>query len=248
MIAKRVAVQEKDAMTRTAAALALVLILAGCGRKHERHGISGDEVLVQVEATGRSDTRPDEARFSAGVESRAPTAAEASTANAAKMNAVVAALKGLGVADADLQTRTLTLERVDYGPERGRFVANNIVEVRVRKVDTVGRAVAAATGNGANVLSGPDFRVADPEAASRSAYAAAYRAARARADAYAGAAGLKVARVLAIRDGNVAAPIDYGDMAMERAVRAPQIAAPPPVSAGTNTSEVTVHVDFALDD
>ena len=66
---------------------------------------------------------------------------------------------------------------------------------------SVGEAIAAATEAGANLLSGPDLRVSDREKASRSAYAAAYRAARARAEAYAGAAGLKIDRVLAIHDG-----------------------------------------------
>ena len=65
----------------------------------------------------------------------------------------------------------------------------------------VGEAVAAATEAGANLVGGPDLRISDREAASRSAYAAAYRAARARAEAYAGAAGLKIARVLTIQDG-----------------------------------------------
>jgi uncharacterized protein YggE len=40
--------------------------------------------------------------------------------------------------------------------------------------------------------------VSDPEAANRSAYAQAYKAARARAETYAAAAGLKISRVLAI--------------------------------------------------
>jgi uncharacterized protein len=117
----------------------------------------------------------------------------------------------------------------------------------VRKVDSAGAAVAATTQAGANVVSGPDLRVSDTEAANRSAYATAYKAARARAEAYAGAAGLKIARVLAIRDGgDPGRPIPYyGDIAAPRAVVAQ--AAAPPVSAGLSESEVSVSVDFALE-
>lgn len=43
-------------------------------------------------------------------------------------------------------------------------------------------AIVATTEAGANLLSGPNLRVADAEKASLSAYAAAYQAARARAD------------------------------------------------------------------
>src|SRR3546814_19628744 len=72
--------------------------------------------------------------------------------------------------------------------------------------DEAGGAVAATTRAGANGLSGPTLRVSDQEAATKSAYAAAYRAARARAEAYAGAAGLKIDRVLTIRDGGDSGP------------------------------------------
>ncbi len=179
-------------------------------------------------ASGRTDTRPDEARFRAGVQTIAATAAAASAGNNEVMNRVATALERLGVKRDDMQTRQITLSRIDYGRDRGRFQANNVVEVRVRNLDRAGEAIAATTEAGANVLSGPDMTVSDPEAASRSAYAAAYKAARARAEAYADAAGLKVARVLAIRDGGESGgPITYvGDANMAEAA-APQVAAPP---------------------
>ena len=53
----------------------------------------------------------------------------------------------------------------------------------------------------ARELVGRFERVSNREAASKSAYAAAYKAARSRAEAYAGAADLKVSRVLAISPG-----------------------------------------------
>lgn len=229
----------------TMAAIA-ALTLAGCSRPAaDTRGVDRDETLLQVSATGRAETRPDEARFTAGVSSIAASAAAATEANNATMNKVFAALEGLGVTKDDLQTRALTVSRIDYGRNRGQFEANNMIEVRIRKVDNAGAAVAAATQAGANVVSGPDLRVSDTEAASRSAYAAAYKAARARAEAYAGAAGLKIVRVLAIRDGGDAGrPIPYYGGAVAE-VRA-QNAAPPPVSSGLTTSEVHVGVDFAL--
>ncbi len=225
----------------------LLLPLAGCGRAPaDPRGIDRDEVLLQVAATGRAEARPDEARFLAGVQSVAASAGVASRTNAAAMNRVTAALRGLGVKPDDLQTRALTLGRIDYGPQRGRFEANNQVEVRIRDLARAGEAIAAVTEAGANVLSGPNLAVGDPEAANRSAYAAAYRAARARAETYAGAAELKIARVLAIRDGTAPSdPLPYGfDMAREAS--APRPVSAPPINAGVTTSEVLVRVDFAL--
>lgn len=223
------------------------IALVSCSEAEDTRGVERDEVLVQVAATGRADTRPDEARFTAGVETIASTAAAASSRNNEVINRVVAALRRLGVTEQDVQTRSITLSRIDYGQNRGRFQANNMIDVRVRDLRRAGQAIAAATEAGANVLSGPNLRIADPEAASRSAYASAYRAARARAEAYAGAAGLRVTRVLAIRDaGEVGVPPPYyGDMRAEQAA-APVAPPPPPVLPGQTASEVRIRVDFAL--
>jgi uncharacterized protein YggE len=120
-----------------------------------------------------------------------------------------------------------------------------MVEVRVRDVDKAGEAIAAATEAGANILAGPSLAISDPEAASRSAYAQAYKAARARADAYAEAAGLKVARVLVIRDTGDGSPPGFYDPPPVVQTEAAQVAAPP-VRAGMTTSEVRVRADFAL--
>lgn len=225
------------------------LALAACSEQPaDPRGVGRDEVLLQVVASGRTDSRPDEARFTAGVQTIAPSAAAASAGNNQVMNRVAAALERLGVKAVDLQTRSITLQRIDYGPERGRFRADNMIEVRVRDLRRAGEAIAATTEAGANVLSGPNLTVSDPEAASRSAYAQAYKAARARAEAYAGAAGLKVARVLAIRDGGESGPITYGaeTMAMDAAAPPPIARAAPPVRPGMTATEVRVRADFAL--
>ena len=227
--------------------LALAVTLAGCGRHGGANRLGPDETLLQVSATAKGEAKPDEARFSAGVSTIGATAALASEQNNQRMSAVTAALKQFGVKDSDVQTQTLTISRIDYGANRGKFEANNVVSVRMRQVDKAGAAIAATTGAGANVLSGPDLRTADPEAATRALAGSAFKAARARADAYAAAAGLKVVRVLTIRDGGGSpqTPVWEANMAMAD-VAPPKPAAPAPVMAGTNSSEVTVGVDFAL--
>ena len=230
----------------------IALALTACERAPaDPRGVDRDETLLTVTASGHADTRPDEARLQLGVQSQAPTAGEASRLNRSKMDAVTGALAKLGVKADDLQTRNLSLSRINHGAERGRFRAYNVVEVTIRDMGKVGEAVTAVTEAGANVLSGPDLRISDREAASKSAYAAAYRAARARAEAYAGAAGLEIARVLAIRDGGEsnAEYLTATDVALESAPsrEASQMSPPPaPFSAGLNITEVQVRVDFAL--
>lgn len=229
-------------------------LLAACQPAADPRGVARDETLLTVSATGRSETRPDEARFMVGVNTIAASAGEASRLNNEKMAKVTTALTRFGVKPDDLQTQNLTLNRIDYGKDRGRFQASNNVTVRLHDLTKASEAIVAATEAGANLLSGPTLRVSDAEKAALSAYAAAYKAARDRADAYAAAAGLKVDRILAIRDGGQSPgyPIPMDAMAEEASSgrATAQVAAPPPppFNPGVNSSTVSVRVDFALSD
>jgi len=233
------------------------LALAGCGdAPYDPRGVDRGETLLSVSATGQAETRPDEAFFQAGVNSFAASARAASEANTRDIARVVAALEAAGVPEKDIQTRAVSVGKVDWGPNTGQFQASNVVAVTVRKVDSAGQAVTAATDAGANLVSGPDLRISDPEKAATQAYGAAYRAARARAEAYADAAGMEISRVLTIRDGG-------GSQGSQYLPGAPVPVAPPPppiamqtridsaeqggrIMPGQTTSMVAVQVDFAL--
>ena len=237
-------------MSRCLFLLAMPALAACQPAAPDPRGVDRDETLLTVSATGRSETRPDEARFTLGVGTLAASAGEASRLNNEKMAKVTAALARFGIKPDDLQTQNLALGRVDYGKDRGRFQANNVLTVRLKALPRAGEAILAATEAGANLVSGPTLRVSDAEKASMSAYAAAYQAARLRADAYAAAAGLKVARVLAIRDGGQVGgePIPIAMEAMANMAPPPTVSAPPPppFNPGVNSSTVSVRVDFAL--
>lgn len=245
-------------MSRLSLIAACSLLLAGCGdRPYDPRGVDREETLLSVSATGEAETRPDEARFQAGINNWARTAREASAETGADIEKIVAALKQQGIPEQDIQTRSVGVQRIDYGDRKGQFQASNVVAVTVRDIDKTGAAVTAVTEAGANILSGPDLRMSEPEKAATSAYGAAYRAARARAEAYAEAAGMRISRVLSIRDGGGA----QGSRYLPGAV---PVAPPPPpvyadaamaeqasnasgrVLAGQTTSNVAVQVDFAL--
>ena len=237
-------------------ALAALLVLAACApAAPDPRGVGHDETLLRLSASGEAEAVPDEAFVELGVNSYAASARAAQEANTAKIEAIVKALADLGVAAKDTQTRNLSLQKIEYGTNKGRYQASNVLAVRMRDAPRAGEAVTRATEAGANVLNGPSLRIADPEKANRGAYIAAYRAARTRADAYAEAAGMKVARVLTIRDGG-----QYGggypqpmlELAMDAVAAAPPpIVSPPPpppsIRPGTTLTRVSVSVDFALE-
>jgi uncharacterized protein len=230
-------------------ALAAYSMLAGCSDgKPDARGIDRDETLLSVSATGRNETRPDMATFSAGIETFGKTGPEASKANEERMNKLVAALEVKGIDEKDIQTQSVSITRIDWGPKKGQYQATNQVSVRVRKVDQASAAIGAATGAGANILSGPTLTQSDPEKSKLSAYGNAFKAAKARAEAYAEAADMRVSRVLTIRDGGTVdgGPQPYYEAA-ETAAAAPPTVSAPPIRVGTDINEVSVSVDFALE-
>lgn len=242
------------------------LTLSACGDTvYDPRGVEKAETLLSVSASGEADMVPDEARFEAGVNNWARTAEAASEETQEDIDAIVTSLRELGVGEKDIQTRTVNVQRIDWGDRKGQYQASNTVNVRMRDIARASAAVSAVTSVGANIVSGPDLRIADPESAANLAYAAAYTNARKRAEAYAEAAGMEVSRVLYIRDagGSQGSRYFQGAMPISDAMAAPP--PPPPVSpdsrrvmpesaeqggaafmSGQTTSSVTVQVDFAL--
>ncbi len=240
-----------------AASAPLALIACGGGADDPR-GVDRAETLLSVSASGEADARPDEAFFQVGVENFGRNGEAASAGNRADIAELLAALKAAGLPEGDIQTRAVNISRIEWGDRKGQYQATNTVAVTVRDIGKADAAITAATKAGANIMSGPELRMSDPEAAANTAYAAAYANARKRAEAYAEAAGMEVSRVLYIRDaggmqgnryfaGAQATAMDASEAMMPRPE---QVAPPPPqpvsIMPGQTTSSVTVQVDFAL--
>ena len=244
------------------------LALAACERVDDSRGVDRNETLLSVSASGHAESRPDKAEFQAGIETWARSAREATAANARKIAEIVEALQAVGVEEKDIQTRAVSVNRIDWGDRKGQFQASNVVNVTLRKADRVSEAVTAVSEAGANVVSGPNLSMTDPEAVANLAYADAYKAARRRAEAYADAAGMEISRVLYIRDAggqqgqrylrgaDAVMSIDVEEAAQARSAPPPPPppvnaaprpqSAPPRVMIGTTSSDVFIQVDFAL--
>ena len=239
------------------------LLLTGCDQASpDPRGVDRSETLLSVSATGHAEARPDKAEFQAGIQTWARSAKDASAANAKKISEIVDSLGKLGIEEKDIQTRAVSVDRIDWGDRKGQFQAVNTVNVTVRHVDKAGAAVTAVTEAGANIVSGPNLTMSDPEATANLAYANAYKAARRRAEAYAEAAGMKVSRILYIRDAGGSQGTRYLPPAevaarLEAAPPAVSLQAAPPlpprpeqggarIMAGQTVSDVSIQVDFAL--
>ena len=250
--------------TRYLPLVAAALGLTACSdRADEARGVDHEETLLSVSATGQAESRPDQAQFQAGIETFSRSAKSASEANGEKIAEIVAALREFGIEEKDIQTRAVSVSRIDWGDRKGQYQASNILEVTMRTPERAGDAVSLVTEAGANILSGPNLSMTDPEKTANLAYADAYEAAMSRAEAYADAAGMEISRVLYIRDagGQQGQTYFQGAQAMNEAMvqrTAPAAPPPPPLAIaprpengasmmiGTTRSNVHIQVDFAL--
>ncbi len=217
---------------------------------------SGNAVL-NIAAEGKSTRTPDLAVFSAGVTTQATTAGAALNENANRMTAVIASLRKAGIAERDIQTSNLSVNPVYGQPKRlpdGSFEqqeqvivgyqATNQVSVRQRKLDSYGKVIDTLVANGANQVNGPSFQIDNADAAMDEARIEAMKKARARADLYAKAAGLRVVRVLSISENAGWSPPQPQVMF----ARADMASAPKssPVAAGELEMTVTINVSYEL--
>jgi len=208
------------------------------------------ETLLSLSATGESTRVPDIATISAGVVTQAAEARAALTANNGQMTRVVAALKKAGIAERDIQTSNINLNpQYSYedrkAPQLIGYQATNTVTVKLRKLAGAGDVIDALVTEGANQVNGPSFGLDKPEDATNEARLDAIRKARSRADLYAGAAGLRVKRIVSITEGGGYQPPYPMPKMMVRA-EAADAAAVPPVEAGEVGTNVTVTVVFEL--
>ena len=166
-------------------------------------------------------------------ESRAKTPREAQAANSATMSAVLAKLKASGLPPDALRTLGYDLQpEFDYANNRQTlrgYVSRNSIEVRVDDLPKLGEILEGVVGAGATNVSGVRFDVKERDGAEREALNKAVADARARADAAASGAGLKVERVLRIQEQR-AMPLPEPRVAMMRESMAASGA--PPVVPG----------------
>ena len=172
-----------------------------------------DEGKIVVTGEGRVDSAPDLATISVGVSTQAATAAEALSANNAKLATVLERLKTSGVEGRDLQTSGLSLgPRIEYNsatnqPKVVNYEASNMLTVRVRELSALGTILDQTVADGANVFNGLEFSLADPQPALDEARKLAVKDARRKAEMMAEAAGVKLGKLMTLDEGGRDRPV-----------------------------------------
>ena len=207
-----------------AASLAAAVLFAGCQSapagdgsstpgnqsadilKSAAYGSAQDEGRngISVSGQGTVTVKPDVAIITLGVEKTDADAAKARKANNEAMDKVLAAVKAQGVAADDIQTTNFNIFPVydEKGQKITGYRVYNTVSVKVKKLDTLGAVLTAATDAGANTSYGVSFDVLDRTAAYNEALAQAMGKAKARADKMAETLGVKIGTVLSISESS----------------------------------------------
>ncbi|HEY7888116.1 MAG TPA: SIMPL domain-containing protein [Steroidobacteraceae bacterium] len=200
-----------------------------------------------IEVTGQAKVSktPDRVYIDIGVTTQAQRSEAAAQQNAARLSAVLAAVKKAAASGTQLTTTEYSISPNYNYPRNGRtpsivgYTASNVVEVRLDDLGSVGRVIDAATQAGSNNVQDIRFTLRNEDAARAEALREAALRARQDADALAGALGLKIVRVLSVSEQSPAVfPIyrQFRPAAVEMAAAAPAT----PVEGGTMDINATV--------
>jgi len=204
-------------------------------------------VGLSVSGTGEIKTAPDIARISLGVLTQAKEAAAAAQENAARVTAIMGALKKAGIAEKDIETAMYNVNPM-YDYKEGTqiltgYQVSNIVRVSTKKLDMVGRLIDAGLSAGANNVQGVTFDIENEEPLKQQALAKAIEAAQAKARVMAAALKIELGRVLSVTESEqpVYVPQPMGVMYAEA-----RTTVPTPISPQQLTVRASVQVTYAI--
>jgi uncharacterized protein YggE len=207
---------------------------------------------IKVVGQGKASGAPDVAHINIGVETTGVSAQEAMEANRQQMSALLAKIKAMGVADKDVQTSNFSIyaERTDLAPSKTGttepsdqaivYRVNNMVNVTVRDLASLGDVLDQAVSAGANNIYGVSFEVSDTSKLEADAREKAIADAKARAESLARLSGVSLAEVQQVSEVVSGTGPLYGKVAAEG------LGVGTPIEAGELLVTMSVEVTYAI--
>ncbi len=233
--------------------LVICALVSGC------HSALGEPLLVAIEHSvptisvsglGKVTVKPDEAVVTLGVSTENTSLQKAYKIHTEEMNAVILAIKAIGIDSDDIQTTSYRVNPV-YSQERNQsrnrlkpigYRVSHQVNARVRDLKLLGNVIDAAMKNEMTVFNGIQFDSSRKDEIQQEARAKAVLDARERAEIMALNLKVKLGRVLKIIESGQAYPMPKQSfmMAEARAMSAPLI------ESGTLEIQATCQVTFEI--
>ena len=218
---------------------------------------AGGQTGILVSGEGRVSVEPDLAIVNIGVEAQAETVAEARADAAGAMSSVVAAVKGRGLSDADIQTTSFNIwpqyqyEEIERDGRRVNrqvlvgYTVSNSAAIKVRDLGTIGPIIdeVAEAGGDFTRINGVSFTVEDTKPFMNDLREAAFEEAEAKAGQLADLAGVELGQAMFISEGVATPDVVRSDLAF-RAVAMESSATP--ISAGETELSLTISALFGI--
>ena len=240
----------------------LAVILAGCTAAVRAAGPTTAAVtqndsprIISVTGNGSATAAPDVAYVTLGVESVNADAAKAVDDSTTRMQAVMTALQGMGIAAKDVQTvnYAMWLEQspkptlqpgvtTNEAQVPDQYHVTNQVKVTVRDLSKVGDLLGAALKAGANSVQGITFGIEDTAKLQEQARQEAIADAQAKADQLAAGFGAKVGAVYSVSEWSGPQPVTNTAMRSLADMGGGAV----PISSGELTVNVQIQVQFEI--
>lgn len=249
----------------------LVLSVSGLrGYKYIGHGLNQNNT-ISVTGQGEIYAVPDTATFSYSIIETGATPKDAVSKAAGKNNAILSAVKDLGVDEKDIQTTgynvypkykyTKTVcpqERIGTDGSVGIYApcyngdqvisgyeVNETLTVKVRNTDKAGTILAKIGEMGVSNVSGLNFVIDDPDALQQEARDKAIADAKSKANILSKSLGIKLDKIVNFyENGN---PVIYSAKGMGMAYDAAMPSAIPEISTGQNKIVSNVTIIYEVD-
>ena len=224
---------------------------------------------ITVSGQGKVYAKPDVALISLGVTTQATTVADVTKQNTDKMNAVIAAVKKLGVADKDILTTNYNLTPVysnsyivptpvtmmypsstgsaiiKTGTKLTGYSLEQNVQVKIRDFTKVGDILSQSTSAGANQVGDLQFTIDNPQQFQDQARAQAISQAKTNAQNLAKSSGVSLGKIINVYENNYTVPMVYNS-AMKAGGGVTESAPVPTVQPGQQEIDVTINLTYQV--
>lgn len=166
---------------------------------------------IVATATGEVSVAPDVAYVEIGMRTENASATAAQNENDKQMKNILSAVKSVGISESEITTSNYSVvPEYDYSSSKRitkGYVAVNTARVTINDITKVGATLEAANKAGANEVGDIYFSIKERNAAYDNALDMAIKAARARAEVMAEAAGVKLGGLVRVQQGTYTAPV-----------------------------------------
>lgn len=208
------------------------------------------EHTITIDGEGKVVGKPDIATITVGVDSKAIDVATAQVSNTTTVNAMLAAIKALGVSADDVQTASYNVyENTTWNPDAQTYdsdgwVVSQSLTIKVRDTSKVASVLSVAGQNGATNVYGPSFTIDDPSDLKAEARQMAVADAAEKAAQLAATLGVRLGGVVSYSEYSGGTPYPYDYAMYDKAYGGESSA--PTIEPGTNEIDLTVSVTYRI--